>query len=237
LYLTSNTSALVESRLKLLEGRLGEAIGARYLASEIEATEDKLIRLINDSQVSSERREEQLVSKLLDAFKVLQDRVDELSVRSYREDLKSRSSERSAAVSRLESNATFDGHRGTTTAESKLASPDKSPQTKRKVLKSQTLKQGLDFHACPAASELRASGRASRTESQASRKSPELAKTNRRGTSNSCQPKSTTLGNVPKSRRSKQIKRRVGKSNLRKPPTVKSIQPKFAGQSPPKPFS
>jgi hypothetical protein len=233
LYLTSNTSALVESRLKLLEGRLGEAIGARYLAKEIEATEDKLIRLINDSQVSSERREEQFVSKLLDAFKALQGRVEELSVRSYREDYKSRPSERSTALSRLDSNATFYDHRGTATAESKslkAASPDKSPQTRHRVLKNQTLKQSLDSDVCPS-SELRESGRASRTESQASRKSPisEQAKTNRRGMSNSCQPNSST--HVPKSSRSKQTKRRVVNSRLRKPPTVRSKQPKFAGSA------
>mmetsp|Transcript_4559 Transcript_4559/g.8721 ORF Transcript_4559/g.8721 Transcript_4559/m.8721 type:complete len:329 (-) Transcript_4559:108-1094(-) len=222
-YLASNSAACVETRLQAIESRLGDAVGARYLAKELESTEDKLVRLINDCQESSEKRESLLMNKIFDAFRNLQDRVDELSVKSYRERPKSvrSSTDRSLEFSRPGTHTSFyDAKISPNESKSiKGVSPIKPVFSKiGGSTRHRDLEKKIVCDIFPSSE-----GRASRTESQGSRKSPisELAETNRRGTTGSVKAQSSQG----------KSKKRVVKRKVKKPPT-----PKFANKVRPKSF-
>lgn len=207
-YLASNSVLGLEARLQVVEHRAGDAVNARYLAKELEASEDKLIRLINGCQESSERRESMLMNKLLDAFGALQNRVDGLTGQTYRHERpKSVRSSRNSSLelSRPVTQTSFnDGRASTTELRPKV---NKSPKPKAKTRLKHEVKEVCDIVPT-------SDSRATRLESKRSALS-EFADTHqRRGSKSSVQ---------------KPVKRKLTRRRQSRPATAKAGKVKSVG--------
>jgi hypothetical protein len=199
-FLATNCTAYVEDRLQRLEVRADDAVSARSLAKELEISEDKLIRVIHDSQVSAERREELLMQRLLEAFATLQERVDDLSVRSYRKE-RSKSVENASSLELSRAESTLRAARDTTAKSLRNVSPIKPVRSKRL----QSVEQAVICDIFP-------SSRGSRTESH--RRSPisDLAETSRKQVSERFKGLSIRV---------KPAKKKIGKRRSVRPQTAK----------------
>jgi hypothetical protein len=215
-FLATNSTAYVEDRLQMLEVMAGDAVSARSLAKELEISEDKLIRVINDCQVSAERREELLKHRLLEAFATLQERVDDLSVRSYRRE-RSKSVEHASSLELSRAESALQAARDTTAKSLKNVSPIRPVRSKRL----QSVEQAVICDIFP-------SSRGSRTESH--RRSPisELAETSRKQASEKFKALSIRV---------KPAKTKTGKRRSVRPLTAKSKLPKVPNKGRGKPLS